>query len=121
MGCYIAPTGDPISGRNFILWEVKADSFLHRGDHILLFSPEFIEIRHLQSGRLDQVIEGTDIRLLYTPSTDADLPLIATRGATDSARERIAELREKVETTRATPTPASEYQVPLEVWDEWYL
>jgi hypothetical protein len=31
---------------------------------VLLFSPEFIEVRHIQTGRLVQVVSGTDIRMM---------------------------------------------------------
>ena len=118
MGCYITKHGKPSHDSNFIRWEIKANSFLHRTPHVLLFSSEFIEARDMRSGRLDQVIEGMDIRLLYTPSSRAVPPLVAWRGEKndeDGLSERILEL---IDTTELMPaTPASGSFAPPDIWD----
>ncbi|KIJ62800.1 hypothetical protein HYDPIDRAFT_29949 [Hydnomerulius pinastri MD-312] len=121
MGCYITKHGQPARDAMFIRWEIKATSFVNRHPHVLLFSSEFIEIRDIQTGRLEQVIEGVDIRLLlHTPSTRGPL-LVAMRGQKDDedgVSERIVEL---VETAEIAPaTPASGAFAPAEgMWDEW--
>ena len=63
-GCYIDRHGIPLHNGFVVPWECKATRFTERKHYILLFSPEFVEIRHKASGRLVQVIEGQDIRLL---------------------------------------------------------
>ncbi|KAF9223416.1 hypothetical protein BS17DRAFT_705412 [Gyrodon lividus] len=121
MGCYITKHGQPARDSMFIRWEIKATSFVHRPPHVLLFSSEFIEIRDVQTGLLEQVIEGVDIRLLlYTPSLRGPL-YVAMRGQKDDeegASDRLVELVETAEITAATP--ASGGFTPSEgMWDEW--
>ncbi|OCB84705.1 hypothetical protein A7U60_g8226 [Sanghuangporus baumii] len=62
-GCYIDRHGLPLSEARVVRWECKASRFVDRQEHVLLFSSEFIEIRHKATGRLVQVIEGVDIHL----------------------------------------------------------
>ncbi|KAI6102089.1 hypothetical protein F5141DRAFT_1241795 [Pisolithus sp. B1] len=120
MGCYVTKHGRPSRDSSFVRWEIKADSFLHRAPHVLLFCSEFIEVRDVQSGRLDQVIEGTDIRLLYTPNVRSALPLVAWRGAKDDEDGLSEQIVELIDTAVITPvTPVSGTIVPLDVWDEW--
>ncbi|KAF9238478.1 hypothetical protein BU15DRAFT_88333 [Melanogaster broomeanus] len=121
MGCYITKHGQPARDCKFIRWEIKATSFVHRPPHVLLFSSEFIEIRDVQTGLLEQVIEGVDIRLvLHTPSSRGPL-FVAMRGQKgdeDGVSDRIVELVETAEITAVTP--ASGGFTPVEgMWDEW--
>ncbi|KAH7884721.1 hypothetical protein F5I97DRAFT_1929559 [Phlebopus sp. FC_14] len=122
MGCYITKHGQPARDSNFIRWEIKATSYVDRHPHVLLFSPEFIEIRDIQTGRLEQVIEGTDIRLLlHTPSAHAGPLLVAMRGEKndeDGTSERIVELVKTAEITPVTPVPGG-FVAPESIWDEW--
>ena len=62
LGCYTDQHGVPTRNSGYLRWEIKADSYSYRGDYIILFSSEFIEIRTVKSGKLVQVIEGEDIR-----------------------------------------------------------
>ncbi|EJF64968.1 hypothetical protein DICSQDRAFT_159921 [Dichomitus squalens LYAD-421 SS1] len=62
LGCYTDQHGVPTRNSGYLRWEVKAVSYSYRGDYIILFSPEFIEIRTVRTGKLMQVIEGEDIR-----------------------------------------------------------
>ncbi|KIJ14322.1 hypothetical protein PAXINDRAFT_163479 [Paxillus involutus ATCC 200175] len=121
MGCYITKHGQPARDSMFIRWEIKATSFVHRPPHVLLFSSEFIEIRDVQTGLLEQVIEAVDIRLLlHTPSLRGPL-YIAMRGQKDDedgVSDRIVELTETAEITATTPASGS--FTPVEgMWDEW--
>lgn len=121
MGCYINKHGIPVRRSGFIKWEVRAVSYAYRNGHILLVSPEFIEIRNATTGRVVQVIEGHDIKLLYSGpySTKDDLVLVAMRGRKDDKEgvsERIAELVQTEEISVMSPavtTPSAS------VWDEW--
>lgn len=120
LGCYINRRGQPTRKGRYIKWETKATSYAHRQGHILLFSPEFIEIRTATNGRIVQVIEGNDIRLLFSgPMTSKDDPIIfAMRGDKDDGggvSEKIVELKETSEIAPVTPLSAS---VPV-MWDEW--
>lgn len=119
MGCYITKHGKPSRDSNFIRWEIKANSFLYRTPHVLLFSSEFIEVRDTRTGRLDQVIEGMDIRLLYTPSSRAVPPLVAWRGEKNDEDGLSEQILELIDTTELTPaTPASGSFAPPDIWDE---
>lgn len=90
---------------------------MHRGEHILLFSPEFVEVRTVQTGKLVQVVEAVDMRLTFQGVLPADeTVLVACRGRVDRgvATDRIVEL---VETSEIT-TPRATSAVPG-LWDEW--
>lgn len=95
-------------------------SFAHRGNHVLLFSPDFVEVRNINTGRLVQVIEGTDQRLLHCGQEEdaRNSILIAMKGSKDDqdgVSDKITELVETVEI--ATPSTAT---APQEhIWDEW--
>ncbi|KAJ7603752.1 hypothetical protein DFH06DRAFT_1256028 [Mycena polygramma] len=116
VGCYVSRHGIPSRSGGYIRWECKATSFAARGAHVLLFSPNFIEIRNVLTGLLVQVIEGADIRLLYAAD---DSILVAMRGEHDDesgVSEKIVELQETAEI--AAPQTAS-VQAPAMQWDEW--
>ncbi|KAJ4494966.1 hypothetical protein C8J55DRAFT_109545 [Lentinula edodes] len=127
VGCYITKHGTPSRSSGYIKWESKIDSFAQRGTHVLLFSALFIEIRDILTGRIVQVIEGEDIRLMYAgPTPDShELILVAMRGdggqgdkdLKGGAADKIVELQEtsEISDVRArTPTTA----VPA-MWEEW--
>ena len=114
-GCYITQFGAPTRECRYIRWETKAKAYAYRDGHILLISPEFIEIRNVTTGRIVQVIEGEDIRLLSSgPNTGKGDPvLIAMRGGYQdqfSVSEKIVELNETEEIIR---TPEADR------WVEW--
>jgi hypothetical protein len=85
LGCYIDKHGVPTRQCGYIKWETKVVSYANRNGHVLLFSPGFIEIRNSTTGRIVQVIEGQDIRLMYSgPYTKKENPiLVAMRGNKD--------------------------------------
>ncbi|KAJ3767629.1 hypothetical protein FB446DRAFT_707669, partial [Lentinula raphanica] len=122
VGCYITKHGTPSRSSGYIKWESKIDSFAQRGTHVLLFSTQFIEIRDILTGRIVQVIEGEDMRLLYAgPTPDLHEPiLIAMRSGDDNntkegAVDKIVELQETSEISAVrTPTTA----LPT-MWEEW--
>jgi len=85
-----------------IRWETQASGFAHRGNHILLVSSQFIEVRNINTGKIVQVIEDVDIRLMYSGYSTSDRDdrvLVAIRGnkKEDSVAERVVELVETVE------------------------
>ena len=116
IGCYIDHQGVPSRRSGFIRWETKATSYANRGEHLLLFSPEFIEIRQILTGKLVQVIEGEAVRLLHTGFLPTDTSiLVAMKGRSGDGvvADKIVELFETSEIKTPTTTDASS------LWDEW--
>jgi len=105
LGCYITKSGMPTRSCGYIRWETKADSFAQVGVHLLLFSSEFVEIRHIPTGRLVQVLEGKDIRLLYSGlSPGGQMTLMVLRdetGGVPGTKDKIVELVETQELSRS--------------------
>ena len=109
--------GKPCRSANIIRWETKAQTYAHRNNHILLFSSDFIEIRHVQTGRLVQVIEGRDIRLLHSGPPAEGPVLVAMRGSKSDKASVNDELLQLVETADlATPMTTSTSEA---LWEEW--
>jgi len=124
LGCYVTKYGVPSRKNGFIRWETKAMSYPHRGSHVLLFSSEFIEIRSLSTGRLDQVIEGIDIRLLLHTDLKSysadDTLLVAMRGAKDDKDGVSDKIIELVQTSEFSSAQTPMTSTPMEgMWDEW--
>ncbi|GJE88623.1 RhoGEF/DH domain-containing protein [Phanerochaete sordida] len=114
LGCYIDRHGIPCRASGYLRWETKATSCAHRGEHVFLFSPEFIEIRSLATGKLVQVIEGSDIRLVHSSERAM---FVAMRGDDKAGGGPSDKLVELVETTDLTAQQQTS-SVPG-VWDEW--
>lgn len=118
--------GAPARGGAFVKWETKATSYAHRKGLILLVSSRFIEIREAASAQLVQVIEGGDIRLIFSEPeiTPHDNILLAMRGKYNDSKglsEKIVELLTTVAlpnvvggSESSDPTPSSEL-----AWREW--
>ncbi|GJJ11168.1 hypothetical protein Clacol_005400 [Clathrus columnatus] len=65
-GLYVDRFGDPCRGNNNIIeWEGTAERVSFHPPHVCLFDPRFIEIRHIDTGRLAQIIHGTEIRCIW--------------------------------------------------------
>lgn len=108
-GCYITKYGPPSRDFRYLKWETKAVSCVHRNGHILLISPEFIEVRNIATGRIVQVIEGHDIRLVSSgPHTSKSDPvLVVMRGGKQdqySVSEKVVELNETEEIAHSPAT-----------------
>ena len=130
-GCFVSRHGTPRRDAAIIRWEIKATSFAQRWDHILLFSADFIEVRHAKTGRFVQAIEGREIRLVNSDPTDNTTLLVARFGTKDDKSGQSDELIELVKTTEiASPSATSSVQSwPGELsrtsttdsvlWSEW--
>jgi RHO1 GDP-GTP exchange protein 1/2 len=57
--------GKPRRSTGIIEWEGTAVRVAMHTPYILLFDIRFIEIRHIETGHLVQIIPGTDIRCLW--------------------------------------------------------
>ncbi|KAJ7319295.1 CNH domain-containing protein [Mycena albidolilacea] len=64
-GVYVDRHGDPRRNGTTIEWEGNAEKVTLHQPYILLFDSRFIEIRHIETGRLVQIIPGNDIRCLW--------------------------------------------------------
>lgn len=110
--------GIPTRQAAYVRWETKAQSYAHKGAHILLFSPEFIEVRSIASGSLVQVISGSEIRLLHynstTSSPESDLILMAIDGGAGMVTDTIAEL---VQTAEIPQSPQVSTDMMFDGWD----
>lgn len=116
LGCYIDKHGVPSRQSGYLRWESKATAFAHRDNHILLFSPEFIEIRTVHTGKLVQIIEGVDVRPVYHGLLPTDKTVLVAMQGRDDRGTVIDKIIELVETSEiTTPRVAA---MPA-MWDEW--
>ena len=79
----------------YIEWERKASAFARRGPHLLLFSPGYIEVRYIDTGRLFRMVEVNELRLLRSGLTEGRLLVGVMTGSADadgSRSERLAQL-----------------------------
>ena len=83
----------------------------------MLFSPKFIEVRSIASGKLVRVIEGVDVRLMHSGLTEEDMLVAAMTGDIEDENglsEKVLELM---------PTAAIDAQQLVgrveQYWDEW--
>ncbi|KAL1739958.1 hypothetical protein HDZ31DRAFT_48462 [Schizophyllum fasciatum] len=121
LGCYITRHGAPARRSGYIKWEAPAAAFAARGEHVLLFSPAFVEVRERGTGRLVQTIEGAGVRMLYAPAAGEREPvLVAMRGeraTAEGVEDKIVELVETADLSAATASPPAS----AAIWDEWDL
>ena len=59
-GAYVDRYGVPLLDREIVEWEGQACWASFRFPYVLLFSSAFVEIRHLVTGRLTQIIRADD-------------------------------------------------------------
>lgn len=115
MGCFVDKHGSPTRKCGYARWEIKADSFVHRGRFLILFTADFIEVRDVNSARLVQVLEGEDIRLLEPVREPTDDILVAMHGAQDDRygiSQKLVELLETAEIEQSSGAPPT-------AWEEW--
>lgn len=64
-GLYVDKHGNPSRSANTTEWEGTAERVAYHPPYILIFDSRFIEIRHVETGRLAQIIQGNDIRCIW--------------------------------------------------------
>ncbi|KIK57123.1 hypothetical protein GYMLUDRAFT_247376 [Collybiopsis luxurians FD-317 M1] len=64
-GVYVDQHGNPSRAVRIIEWEGDAERIAVHAQSILRFDSRFIEIRSLETGRLAQIIPGSDIRCIW--------------------------------------------------------
>jgi RHO1 GDP-GTP exchange protein 1/2 len=62
---YVNQHGKPSSERGTIEWEGTAEHVVWHPLYILIFDSHFIEVRHVETGRLCQIIPGHDLRCIW--------------------------------------------------------
>lgn len=71
---YINRNGWRARPQFIIYWEGTPTSFALHYPFILAFEPNFVEIRHVETGRLTQVIQSHNLRALFAATTTATQP-----------------------------------------------
>ena len=97
LGCLVDEGGKPARSDYYIEWERKATAFARSGPHLLLFSPGYIEVRNVESGKLELVkmVGVNELRPLRSGLTEGRLLVgVMTGGSEDdgSRTERLVEL-----------------------------
>jgi RHO1 GDP-GTP exchange protein 1/2 len=64
-GLYVNRHGDPSRTNGTIEWEGTAEHVAWHPPYILIFNSRFIEVRHVETGRLCQIISGHDLRCIW--------------------------------------------------------
>ncbi|KAH7106378.1 hypothetical protein BKA62DRAFT_765930 [Auriculariales sp. MPI-PUGE-AT-0066] len=138
-GVWITKHGYPAHGARFVRWEIVVGAYTHRGEHILLFSVlpssssssstglvpgEWVEVRHVHTGQLRQVLSAKDVRLAQSGSRTTQGPvLMAMREVGVSEREHGAQdaLIEIIETQALTgrPSPTARPEDLAQLWQEF--
>ena len=68
-GLYLDRHGDLSRSSDIVEWAGKVERVSYHSPHLILFACDFIEIRHIENGRLEQIIRGRDIHCTYDNST----------------------------------------------------
>ncbi|KAF5386380.1 hypothetical protein D9757_006718 [Collybiopsis confluens] len=91
-GLYVNKHGDPSRLTGSIEWEGTAERVALHPPYILLFDSRFIEVRHIQTGRLAQIIPGHDVRCLWD-GRGVNMPNQTPGGPNDSDEHIVQEAR----------------------------
>ncbi|KAA1475511.1 Dbl-like domain-containing protein [Dentipellis sp. KUC8613] len=75
-GLYVNRHGDPSRTKPPIEWEGTAERVACHMPYVLLFDTRFIEVRHVETGRLCQIIPGNDLRCIWDGRGAAKQPAI---------------------------------------------
>jgi hypothetical protein len=97
LGCFVDRAGKPArTDFYYIEWERKATAFALRGPHLLLFSPGYIEVRNIDTGKLFRMVEVNELRLLRSGLTEGRLLVGAMTSGTENDGSRTEKLVELV-------------------------
>ena len=86
--------GKPARSRYYVEWERRATTYARRGPHLLLLSPGYIEVRNIDSGKLAQIVEVNDMRLLRSGLSEPGILVAAMIGGTEGDGGRTEKLVE---------------------------
>ncbi|PWN37923.1 CNH-domain-containing protein [Meira miltonrushii] len=83
---YVNKNGWRAKGNWIIHWEGNPTSFALHHPYVLAFEPSFVEVRHVQTGALHQVITGYNLRCLFA---DVPPPASAAQSSASSSASSI--------------------------------
>lgn len=92
-------------------------SYVSRAPYVMLISPGWVEIRHIQTGQLEQVVPGEDIRHTQWAEPNHGALLLAMKGETDDATGMTDRLVEALETRPLSIGGDETFRDPQ--WGEW--
>ncbi|KZT00585.1 Dbl domain-containing protein [Laetiporus sulphureus 93-53] len=79
-GLYVDRHGDPSRSMGTIEWEGTAEHVAWHPPYVLLFDTRFVEVRHVETGRLAQIIPGNDVRCIWDGRGTSNVPTSAVPG-----------------------------------------
>ncbi|KAE9384850.1 hypothetical protein BT96DRAFT_1007658 [Gymnopus androsaceus JB14] len=92
-GVHVDKHGDPNRAAGTIEWEGTAERVALHAPYVLLFDSRFIEVRHLETGHLAQIIPGNDIHCTWDgrgiSSLNASSPSAQTMSSADGRDELL--------------------------------
>jgi len=82
LGLYVDRHGESSRPQNEVVveWEGTAERVAFHPPYVLLFDSRFIEVRHIETGRLAQIIPGSEIRCTWDGRGTSTIPPINTPG-----------------------------------------
>jgi hypothetical protein len=111
-GLYVNRHGDPSRTKGTIEWEGTAEHVAWHPPYILIFDSRFIEVRHVETGRLCQVIAGHDLRCIWD-GRGVSMPTVAPGPGPNGAWEEAPSLEARVhgvmradDTSQGRPGPS---------------
>lgn len=82
LGLYVDRHGESSRPQNEVVveWEGTAERVAFHPPYVLLFDSRFIEVRHIETGRLAQIIPGSEVRCTWDGRGTSTVPQIHTPG-----------------------------------------
>jgi len=74
-GLYVDRHGDPSRSTGTIEWEGTAERVAFHPPYVLIFDQRFVEIRHIDKGKLVQIIRGAEVRCIWDGRGASTTPL----------------------------------------------
>jgi RHO1 GDP-GTP exchange protein 1/2 len=95
LGIYVDRHGDASRPQNEVVveWEGTAERVAFHPPYLLLFDSRFIEVRHIETGRLVQKLPGSEVRCTWNARGISTVPPIHTPGPDGSQESSYQEPR----------------------------
>jgi len=84
-GLYVDKYGKPSYPTGIVEWEGKAEKVAWHPPYVLLFNSQFIEVHHMETGYLAQIISGNDIQCIWD-GQGTDRPQSTSQSASQESR-----------------------------------
>ena len=107
-GIYVNKHGAPSRSTGTIEWEGTAERVAMHWPYILLFDSRFIEVRHVSTGLLAQIIPGNEIRCIWDGrGTSATAAATAAEGL-----QQAINLDPRIHAVMSAPEPSGQTVQP---------